>query len=163
MYSYVTEELPALIESNFPADMSRLGVMGHSMGGHGALVIALRNPARFRSVSAFAPIANPTRCPWGEKAFTGYLGDDREAWRTYDATELIAGSGWKSEILVDQGRADPFLAEQLHPENLRTACERAGVPLRLRYQDGYDHSYFFIATFISDHIVHHARAFARER
>jgi S-formylglutathione hydrolase len=157
MYSYVTDELPALIDANFPADLRRLGVTGHSMGGHGALVVALRNPQRFRSVSAFAPIANPSHCPWGEKAFTGYLGGDRAAWHAYDATELVAVGGWRSEILIDQGRADPFLAEQLRPEALRAACDRAAVPLRLRYQDGYDHSYYFIATFIADHIAHHAR------
>jgi len=157
MYSYVSEELPALIAANFPVDIRRLGVTGHSMGGHGALVVALRNPAIFRSVSAFAPIANPTRCPWGEKAFAGYLGSDRATWRAYDATELIAASDWHSEILVDQGGADQFLAEQLHPEALRAAAERGGVPLNLRYQDGYDHSYYFIATFIADHIAHHAK------
>jgi S-formylglutathione hydrolase len=157
MYSYVTEELPALIAEHFPADASRQGIFGHSMGGHGALVSAFRNPERYRSVSAFAPISAPSRCPWGEKAFTGYLGPDREAWRRYDACELAAASGWQAPILVDQGTADPFLEEQLKPELLREACERAGLRLELRYREGYDHSYYFIATFMGDHIAHHAR------
>ena len=158
MYSYVSGELPALVESKFPADAERRGIFGHSMGGHGALVVALRNPDRYRSVSAFAPIANPVDCPWGQKAFTGYLGDDRDAWREYDATELIQRRGWQSSILVDQGDADGFLAEQLKPERLRQVCTEKGVDLRLRMQAGYDHSYFFIASFIDDHLEHHAAA-----
>ena len=143
---------------HFPADIGRQGIFGHSMGGHGALVAALRNPERYRSVSAFAPISAPSRCPWGEKAFTGYLGSDREAWRRYDATELVAESGFRGSVLVDQGTADPYLEEQLQPQRLREACESAGVDLELRLQDGYDHSYYFIATFMEDHVVHHARA-----
>jgi len=158
MYSYITEELPALVAEHFPADIGRQGIFGHSMGGHGALVAALRNPERYRSVSAFAPITAPSRCPWGEKAFTGYLGSDREAWRRYDATELVAESGFRGSVLVDQGTADPYLEEQLQPQRLREACESAGVDLELRLQDGYDHSYYFIATFMEDHVVHHARA-----
>ncbi|HJU24868.1 MAG TPA: S-formylglutathione hydrolase [Casimicrobiaceae bacterium] len=159
MYSYVTEELPALVASQFPVDAMKTGIFGHSMGGHGALVIALRNPDRYKSVSAFAPIASPTRCPWGEKALRGYLGDDRNAWRAYDSAALIEQRGWRGPtILVDQGTRDPFLENQLKPGLLESACERAGVALDLRMQDGYDHSYFFIATFIDDHLRHHARA-----
>jgi S-formylglutathione hydrolase len=157
MYSYVTAELPALINARFPADPARRGVLGHSMGGHGALICGLKNPDRYRSLSAFAPIAAPSRCPWGEKAFSGYLGPDRATWRAWDATELVAGSGWSSEVLVDQGTADGFLDEQLQPELLRTAFAAAGVPLTLRYQAGYDHSYYFMASFIADHLAHHAR------
>ncbi len=159
MYSYVTDELPALINERFPAaDRERVGVFGHSMGGHGALICALKNPDRYRSVSAFAPIGAPMRCPWGEKAFSGYLGADRrEAWRAYDATELAAGSGWRRPVLVDQGTADSFLEQQLKPDLLREAFERAGIPLTLRMQEGYDHSYYFIASFMGDHVAHHAR------
>jgi len=157
MYSYVNEELPALIAANFPADPTRQGIFGHSMGGHGALVSALRNPERYRSVSAFAPIAAPSQCPWGEKAFGGYLGPDRSTWAEYDATELIAKSGWRSEILIDQGTADDFLESQLKPELFEKACTAAGAKLTLRMQEGYDHSYYFIATFMEDHFVHHAR------
>jgi S-formylglutathione hydrolase len=157
MYSYVTEELPALLAGNFPVDASRAGIFGHSMGGHGALTLALRNPACFRSVSAFAPIASAARCPWGEAALGAYLGEDRAAWRDYDASMLIESRGWSGPpILVDQGGADPFLAEQLKPQLLQQACERAGVDLRLRMHDGYDHSYYFIATFIEDHLRFHA-------
>ena len=158
MYSYVVDELPALVHERFPLDAGRQGIFGHSMGGHGALVVALRNPERFRSVSAFAPISNPTRCPWGEKALGHYLGADREAWRRYDACELLAESAWRRSILVDQGDADGFLDVQLKPERLREACASAGVPLELRLQAGYDHSYYFIASFVGDHIAHHARA-----
>ncbi len=158
MYSYVTEELPALLAEHFPVDLGRQGLSGHSMGGHGALVLALRHPDRYRSLSAFAPISAPTRCPWGEKAFSAYLGDDREAWRSWDACELVADAGWKRPILVDQGDADPFLDVQLQPERLREACKRAGVELELRMQPGYDHSYYFIASFMGDHVAHHARA-----
>ena len=158
MYRYVTRELPSLIASHFPADAGRQGIFGHSMGGHGALVAALREPDRYRSVSAFAPISAPSRCPWGEKAFGGYLGPDRAAWRDYDACELLRERGFPSPILVDQGTADPFLEEQLKPGLLAEACKSAGVALELRYRDGYDHSYYFIATFMEDHVAHHARA-----
>jgi S-formylglutathione hydrolase len=157
MYSYVTKELPAVIDASFPVDRERQGIFGHSMGGHGALVCALKNPERYRSLSAFAPIAAPMRCPWGEKAFSGYLGDDREAWRAWDATELAAGSGWQGEVLVDQGTADDFLAGQLKPHLLQEAFGAAGIPLTLRYQAGYDHSYYFMASFMADHLAHHAR------
>ena len=157
MYSYVTMELPALVEARLPADPERCGIFGHSMGGHGALICALKNPERYRSLSAFAPICAPMRCPWGEKAFTGYLGDDREAWKAYDATEIAADSGWQSEILLDQGGADSFLADQLKPHLLQQACAEAGIPLTLRYQAGYDHSYYFMAGFMADHVAHHAR------
>jgi S-formylglutathione hydrolase len=158
MYSYVTEELPALVETSLPVDRERQGIFGHSMGGHGALICALKNPKRYRSLSAFAPIGAPMRCPWGEKAFSGYLGDDRGAWRAYDATELAAGSGWHNEVLVDQGTADDFLADQLKPHLLQEAFAEAGIPLTLRYQAGYDHSYYFMASFMADHVAHHARS-----
>jgi S-formylglutathione hydrolase len=159
MDSYVTRELPALVASEFPVDPQRVGIFGHSMGGHGALVLALRNPDRYRSVSAFAPIASAMRSPWGEKALKGYLGPNRAAWREYDATALIADRGWKGPpILVDQGTADTFLETQLKPELLEEACSTAGVALDLRLRDGYDHSYFFIATFIEDHLRRHAQA-----
>ena len=158
MYSYVTQELPALIAANFPVDGQRLGIFGHSMGGHGALVAALRNPQRFRSVSAFAPICAPMRCPWGEKAFSNYLGPDRDAWRAYDATELVRAGARAPEILIDQGEADQFLETQLHPHLLEEACRETGQPLQLRRHPGYDHSYYFIQTFIADHVRHHSRA-----
>jgi S-formylglutathione hydrolase len=158
MYSYVTKELPALIASSFPVDGEKAGIFGHSMGGHGALTIALKNPGQYKSVSAFAPISSPMRCPWGEKALTGYLGADRAAWREYDATALLEERGWKGPaLLVDQGTEDQFLESQLKPELLEQACRRAGVPLELRLQAGYDHSYFFIASFIEDHLRFHAR------
>lgn len=157
MASYVTRELPAYVEARFPVDPDRTGIFGHSMGGHGALTIALRNPGRYKSVSAFAPIASPMRCPWGEKALNGYLGADPSRWRDYDATALIEDRGWTGPpILVDQGTADPFLESQLKPHLLQDACEAAGVSLDLRLRDGYDHSYFFIATFIEDHLRFHA-------
>jgi len=157
MRSYVEDELPALIAAQFPmADMGRQGIMGHSMGGHGALTIALRNPDRFRSVSAFAPIVAPLQCAWGEKALGGYLGPDRMAWRSYDACALIADGARVAEILVDQGDADGFLAEQLKPELLAEACAAAGIELTLRMQPGYDHSYNFISTFMGDHVAWHA-------
>jgi len=156
MYSYVTEELPALIAEHFPADMNRQAITGHSMGGHGALTIALRNPERFRSVSAFAPIVAPMSVPWGTKALTGYLGPDRAAWRRHDATALIEDGARVGEILVDQGSADTFLAEQLQPERLAQACEAAGIRLELRMQEGYDHSYYFISTFMEEHLRWHA-------
>lgn len=159
MYSYVSEELPALIEANFPVDATRQSIFGHSMGGHGALVCALRNPSRYQSVSAFAPIAAPRSCPWGERAFRGYLGDNRETWSAYDASELVKTSAWRRPILIDQGEADSFLAEgQLLPERFEAACQQAGVDLRLRLQPGYDHSYYFIASFMEDHVRHHAEA-----
>jgi S-formylglutathione hydrolase len=157
MYSYVAAELPALVNAHFPTESSRQGVFGHSMGGHGALICALKNPDRYKSVSAFAPISSPTRCPWGEKALSGYLGADRSVWQAYDATLLAAGSGWRSEVLVDQGTADDFLHEQLKPHLLQEAFAAAGIPLTLRYQAGYDHSYYFMASFMADHLAHHAR------
>jgi len=163
MYSYITQELPWLITANFSVDPSRAGVFGHSMGGHGALTLALRNPQLYKSVSAFAPIASPMRCPWGEKALTGYLGPEREAWREYDATALIESRGWKgTPLLVDQGTKDQFLATQLRPELLRDTCERAGVALDLRMREGYDHSYFFIASFVEEHLRFHARNLSRK-
>lgn len=157
MYSYVTKELPALIAAEFQADMARQGITGHSMGGHGALTIALKNRDTYRSVSAFAPIVSPTACPWGEKALTGYMGADRSAWQAYDACALMEKLGaLDSEILVDQGLADNFLESQLKPELFEQACEKAGQKLTMRRQPGYDHSYFFISTFIEDHLRHHA-------
>lgn len=158
MDSYVTSELPEVIAARFPADEGRQGIFGHSMGGHGALVCALRNPQRYRSVSAFAPICAPTQCPWGEKAFGGYLGGDRAQWRQYDASELVRERPFGREILIDQGTADKFLAEQLKPERLRDACAASGQALTLRMQEGYDHGYFFIATFMEDHLRFHAAA-----
>lgn len=158
MYSYVTRELFELVAAEFPVDSGRVGVFGHSMGGHGALTVALKNPQQYRSVSAFAPISSPMRCPWGEKALSGYLGPDRAAWREYDSTALLEDRGWRGPpILVDQGTSDPFLESQLKPALLEQACARAGVALELRLQAGYDHSYFFIATFIEDHLRFHAR------
>jgi S-formylglutathione hydrolase len=157
MYSYVVEELPALIASHFPIQPDRQGIFGHSMGGHGALVCALRNPDRYISVSAFAPIAAPMRCPWGQKAFSTYLGEDRDAWRVYDASELVLQNKSDRLILIDQGTADTFLAQnQLLPEVFAQACAQVGQPLTLRMQPEYDHSYYFISTFIEDHIKHHA-------
>lgn len=157
MRSYVEDELPALILREFPqADLSRQGITGHSMGGHGALTIGLRNPDRFRSVSAFAPICAPSHCPWGEKALTGYIGSDREDWRAYDACAMIADGLKLPELLVDQGDADAFLSEQLKPALLETACRDAGIDLTLRMQPGYDHSYYFISTFLPDHVAWHA-------
>jgi S-formylglutathione hydrolase len=156
MYSYVTHELPALIADKFPADGSRQGVFGHSMGGHGALVCALRNPGQYKSLSAFAPIAAPMRCPWGKKAFKGYLGDDHAAWGQYDASELVRATRFPGPILIDQGLADKFLSDQLYPEVLEAACRESGQPLILRRQEGYDHGYFFISTFMEDHLRHHA-------
>ncbi|MGA7936967.1 MAG: S-formylglutathione hydrolase, partial [Kovacikia sp.] len=156
MYSYVTGELPALIAEHFPVKGDRQGIFGHSMGGHGALVCALRNPDQYLSVSAFAPIAAPMRSPWGQKAFTNYLGSDQETWKAYDASELILHTQLKHPILIDQGTADPFLEHQLKPELFKQACEKVGQPLILRMQEGYDHSYYFISTLIEDHIRHHA-------
>jgi S-formylglutathione hydrolase len=160
MRSYIEDELPALIAAEFPADMTRQGITGHSMGGHGALTIGLRNPARFRSVSAFAPIVSPLNCPWGEKALGGYLGPDRAAWRDYDACALIEDGARVPDLLVDQGDADQFLTEQLKPELLRAACDAAGIDLTLRMQPGYDHSYYFISTFMADHVAWHAARLA---
>jgi S-formylglutathione hydrolase len=158
MYSYVSDELPKLVSANFPIDPSRAGILGHSMGGHGALTIALKSPGAYKSVSAFAPICSPMRCPWGEKALTGYLGTDRARWRAYDTTALIEDRGWNGPpLLVDQGGQDPFLATQLKPELLKEACAQRNIRLDLRMREGYDHSYFFIATFIEDHLRFHAR------
>ena len=157
MYSYLARELPEVIAGRFGPVSGRQGIFGHSMGGHGALVWALREPERYASVSAFAPIASASRSPWGEKAFTRYLGSDRASWRHYDAAELVRSTGYSGSILVDQGRGDKFLAEQLKPELLREACRSSGTPLELRLHDGYDHSYYFIATFVEDHLRHHAR------
>lgn len=159
MYDYVTKELPALIEHEFQADMSRQGIIGHSMGGHGALTIFLKNRETFRSVSAFAPIVSPMNCPWGEKALTGYIGTDRAAWADYDACVLLeSGGAADATILIDQGLADNFLEGQLKPELMEAACEKVGQALILRRHAGYDHSYFFISTFIEDHLRHHADA-----
>lgn len=160
MYSYVVRELPELIDGHFAADMRRQSITGHSMGGHGALMVALKNPARFRSVSAFAPIVAPSECPWGQKAFNGYLGPDRNTWAEYDSCELIRRGHRMPEILVDQGDADQFLSTQLKPHLLQAACAEAGIPLQLRMQPGYDHSYYFIATFIEDHLRWHGAALA---
>lgn len=162
MRSYVEDELPGLILREFPmADMGRQGITGHSMGGHGALTIGLRNPDRFRSVSAFAPIVAPSQCPWGEKALRGYLGQDRAAWRLHDAVALIEDGARLPELLVDQGEADTFLAEQLKPELLAAACRTAGIDLQLRMQPGYDHSYYFISSFMADHVAWHAERLNR--
>ena len=159
MYSYMTEELPRLITANFAADPARWGILGHSMGGHGALTIGLKHPQRYRAISAFAPIVAPMDVPWGQKAFSRYLGPDRERWRAYDACELVAGVGDASSrppILIDQGLADQFLDEQLQPHRFEEACSRSGYPLRLRRHAGYDHGYYFISTFVAEHLEHHA-------
>lgn len=159
MYDYVIGELPALIFRNFPARADAQGISGHSMGGHGALTIALKNPKTFRSVSAFSPIVAPTQCPWGEKAFTGYLGSDRTLWQQYDATHLIeSGAQFDGNILIDQGDADNFLDDQLKPHLFQQACDAAEQAVTIRMQSGYDHSYYFISSFIGDHMAHHARA-----
>ena len=155
MWSYVTEELPALVADHFPIDPQRQGITGHSMGGHGALTVALRNPGRFRSVSAFAPIVAPGQVPWGEKALGNYLGSEREAWRAHDAVALIEDGARLDELLIDVGEADPFLERELKPELLEQACTAAGIPLTLRRQPGYDHSYYFISTFMADHVRWH--------
>jgi len=158
MRRYIEDELPALVAREFPMlDMTRQAITGHSMGGHGALTVALRNASRFRSVSAFAPICSPLACSWGEKALSGYLGEDRADWRAYDACALIDDGARVPDLLVDQGEADQFLDGQLKPELLRAACERAGIPIELRMQPGYDHSYYFVASFIGDHIAWHAK------
>ena len=157
MWSYVTEELPALIAANFPADISRQSIMGHSMGGHGALTIGLRHPERFKAVSAFAPIVAPGQVAWGEKALGGYLGQDRAAWRKHDAVALIEDGARVPELLVDQGTDDTFLNEQLRPELLRAACDAAGIRLTLNMREGYDHSYYFISSFMGEHLHWHAK------
>ena len=156
MRTYIEQELPALIAQEFPVDMARQGIFGHSMGGHGALTIALRNPDRFKSVSAFSPVVAPLQCPWGEKALGAYLGSDRAAWRSYDACGLIGDGARVADILVDQGTSDQFLEEQLKPQLLAEACEKAGIPLTLNMREGYDHSYYFISTFMADHLRWHA-------
>jgi S-formylglutathione hydrolase len=156
MWSYVTEELPGLIAEHFPADMSRQSILGHSMGGHGALTVALSHQGRYRAASAFSPIVAPSQVPWGVKALGEYLGADRQAWRKHDAVALIEDGARFQDILVDYGDADPFLTEQLRPELLQNACEKAKVPLTLRRQPGYDHSYYFISTFMDDHLRWHA-------
>lgn len=159
MYSYVTQELPALIAAGFPADTKRQGIFGHSMGGHGALTIGLRNRDRYRSISAFAPIVAPMQVPWGRKAFANYLGGDASTWRQYDATALMSevqDAAQRPRILIDQGLADQFLANQLQPERFEEASARVGYPLTLRRHEGYDHGYYFISTFIEDHLRHHA-------
>jgi S-formylglutathione hydrolase len=158
MESYVARELRELVLAAFPARADRVGIFGHSMGGHGALTLALRHPALYRSVSAFAPVAAPSACPWGIKAFGGYLGFDREAWADHDATELVKRGTRLPPLLVDQGMADKFLAEQLHVDAFEAACRAAGQPLTLRRHDGYDHGYYFIASFVGDHVAHHANA-----
>ena len=160
MASYVTEELPARLAERFPVDMGRQSIMGHSMGGHGALTLGLSLPERYRAVSAFAPIVAPSKVPWGEKALGGYLGPDRSAWRRHDAVALIEDGARLPDLLVDQGEADAFLSEQLQPERLRIACAAAGQPLTLRLQPGYDHSYAFISTFMADHLRWHGQRLA---
>ncbi|SOB77136.1 S-formylglutathione hydrolase [Marinobacter sp. LV10R510-11A] len=157
MYDYVVKELPQLVENELPLTDKR-SVSGHSMGGHGALICALRNPGRYASVSAFAPVAHPTKCPWGEKAFSGYLGDNTASWEEWDATLLIPQASERLPLLIDQGTADDFLESQLNPEALVEACDKHSHPINLRMRDGYDHSYFFIASFIEDHLNHHAKA-----
>ena len=157
MYDYVVDELPALVEAHFPVTLMR-AISGHSMGGHGALMLALRNPVRYRSVSAFSPIVAPSQVPWGQKAFAAYLGDDRAAWRQYDTTELVQSATEKLPFLIDQGDADEFLDVQLRPWLLQAAADAAGYPVYLRTQPGYDHGYYFVASFIGDHIAHHAKA-----
>jgi S-formylglutathione hydrolase len=160
MESYLAAELLPLLAGSLPIDASRIGIFGHSMGGHGALTLALRHPDLFKSVSAFAPICSPSQCPWGRKAFTGYLGTDESGWLAHDATALMqqsASAPYPGGILIDQGLADKFLADQLHPHLFEAACASAGQPLTLRRHAGYDHSYYFIATFMADHLNHHAR------
>jgi S-formylglutathione hydrolase len=160
MYSYITDELPALINGEFPVDSQRASISGHSMGGHGALTIALKNPDRFKSVSAFSPICSPLNCPWGDKVLSNYLGDDRQVWEQYDGVELVKQATEHLPVLVDQGEADNFLVEQLKTELLIDAAQQAQYPMQIRMQPDYDHSYFFIATFIGEHIAFHARALA---
>ncbi len=161
MYDYVTEELPKLVADNFPVNTELCSIFGHSMGGHGAMTMALRNPDRYRSVSAFSPIVAPTKCPWGKKALGNYLGDDLESWKNYDSCELIASGASQIPMLVDQGTADDFLEEQLKTEHLDRVCKETGYEATIRRQCGYDHSYFFIASFIGSHIGFHARALSQ--
>ena len=164
METYLMDELMPLLAETLPIDLGRAGIFGHSMGGHGALTLALRHPGLFKSVSAFAPVAAPMQCPWGVKAFTGYLGDDREKWKAHDATELMAAQSqapYPRGILIDQGLDDKFLGEQLLPERFEAACAKVAQPLTLRRHSGYDHSYYFIATFVADHLRHHARILAQ--
>jgi len=161
MWSYVTDELPQLVAAEFPVDMDRQGIMGHSMGGHGALTVALNFPNRFRSVSAFAPIVAPSQVPWGQKALAGYLGEDRSEWRKHDAVALFEAGASVDEILVDVGDADPFIEKELQPHLLERACAEAGIPLTLRVQPGYDHSYYFISTFMAEHLRWHAERLKR--
>ena len=160
MFSYVSEELPALVAAHFPADMARQGIMGFSMGGHGALLLALKNPGRYRSVSAFAPICHLSACGWGRRALSGYMGEDRAAWLDWDVVELIKSGARCPPLLMDQGTGDEFMSTQLLPQALREACEAAGQALTLRMREGYDHSYYFVASFIGEHMAHHARALA---
>ena len=157
MWTYVTDELPALVAAEYPVDTDRQGITGHSMGGHGALTIALRNPNRFRSVSAFAPIVAPSQVPWGQKALGGYLGNDRSEWRQHDAVALIEDGARVPDLLIDVGLADPFIEKELRPELLERACAEAGIPLTLRSHAGYDHSYYFISTFMADHVRWHSK------
>jgi S-formylglutathione hydrolase len=161
MWSYVTDELPRLVADEYPVDLDRQGITGHSMGGHGALTVALNHPDRFRSVSAFAPIVAPSQVPWGQKALTGYLGEDRLNWSRHDAVSLIEDGARVADLLVDVGDADPFIEKELRPELLERASEAAGIPLRLRIQPGYDHSYYFISTFMADHLRWHAERLTR--
>ena len=161
MWSYVTDELPKLVAAEFAADMSRQSITGHSMGGHGALTVALNYPDRFHSVSAFAPIVAPSQVPWGQKALSGYLGDDRATWRKHDTVALIEDGARVEEILVDVGEADPFIEKELRPELLEQSCKAAGIALTLRRHAGYDHSYYFISTFMADHIAWHAERLTR--
>ncbi|WP_018998111.1 S-formylglutathione hydrolase [Hirschia maritima] len=156
MRDYIEKELPELVATNFPVDLNRQGIMGHSMGGHGALTIGLRNPSIYKAVSAFSPIVSPLNCPWGEKALTGYIGPNRDAWREYDACALIEDGARLPDMLIDQGIADNFLQDQLKPELLQTACEKVGQKLTLRMHAGYDHSYYFISSFMEDHLRWHA-------
>ena len=158
MYDYITEELPQLIHRYYPVVQSRQSIFGHSMGGHGALTVAFKNPGKYCSVSAFAPISSPTQCPWGKKAFQGYLGEDRALWANYDASLLVPKTQEQLPLLIDQGNEDNFLTTQLKPELFNQACDQANYPLTYRLQAGYDHSYFFIASFIGEHIEHHHKA-----
>ena len=161
MESYILEELPRLVEASFPVERARQGIFGHSMGGHGALTLALKNPGRFRCCSAFSPIVAPSQVPWGEKAFAAYLGEERGAWRAHDAVALIEDGARMAELLVDQGEADTFLEEQLRPHLLRQACKAGGIALTLRTHPGYDHSYYFISTFMAEHVAWHAERLRR--
>jgi S-formylglutathione hydrolase len=163
MYSYVTRELPEIVAQSFPADAATTGIFGHSMGGHGALTIALKNPSVYKSVSAFSPIAAPMQCPWGKKGFTNYLGTNQDAWRDYDATDLVARKPYPGLILIDQGTADQFLKEQLLPEKFAAAAAKVGQKLELRMQPGYDHGYYFIQTFMADHLRHHAAILKKQQ